>query len=183
MTTKARFRFLAILIPALAFTITACSSEKPGNATPATSPITSPSSSHGNGSENVFGDLKACDLLEPTTTSKGFDPPVVETAESDNGCAAQKRRYASVSIYLVPEAGIDQLSPGQGTKIPTKVGGREAVEIPGDSGTEACTVAIAVTPNARMTASTSLNEGTNEEACALARELAVAAEPKLPRVG
>ncbi|WP_081736569.1 DUF3558 family protein [Amycolatopsis orientalis] len=183
MTTKSKLWVLAALVPAaLALTLSACSSEKPGNAMTATNP-TPPPSTQGNGTANVFGDLKACDLLEPITTPKGFDPPVVETAESDNGCAAQKRRYASVSIYLVPEAGIDQLSAGQGTKIPTKVGGREAVEIPGDSGTEACTVAIAVTPNARMTASTSLNEGTNEEACALARELAVAAEPKLPRVG
>ncbi|WP_414943165.1 DUF3558 family protein [Amycolatopsis sp. cmx-11-32] len=181
MTTKTRFRVFAALLPAMALTVSACSSEEPGNATPVTSPTPPPSSSQGNGPENIFGDLKACDLLAPTTTPKGFDPPVVETAESDNGCAAQKRRYASVSIYLVPEAGIDQLSPGQGTKIPTKVGDREAVEIPGDSGTEACTVAIAVTPNARMTASTSLNEGTNAEACALSREIATAAEPKLPR--
>ncbi|MEU9687906.1 DUF3558 family protein [Amycolatopsis japonica] len=168
------------LIAVIAMAASGCSSALSGNAVTSTpeAPVVKLDSQ----SDAVFANLKACDLLEPTTTPKGFDPPVVETAESDNGCAAQKRRYASVSIYLVPEAGIDQLSPGQGTKIPTKVGGREAVEIPGDSGTEACTVAIAVTPNARMTASTSLNEGTNEEACALARELAVAAEPKLPRV-
>ncbi|KZB81795.1 hypothetical protein AVL48_07425 [Amycolatopsis regifaucium] len=125
--------------------------------------------------------MRACDLLEPTTTPKGFDLPEVETYESDNGCAAEKSGYASVSIYLVSKAGIDQLSPGQGTKVPTKVGDREAVEIPGDSGTQACTVAIAVTPTSRMTASTSLNRGTNEEACALSREIAEAAEPKLPR--
>ncbi|MEU8416757.1 DUF3558 family protein [Amycolatopsis japonica] len=169
------------LIAVIAMAASGCSSALSGTAVTSTpeAPVVKLDSQ----SDAVFANLKACDLLEPTTTPKGFDPPVVETAESDNGCVAQKRRYASVSIYLVPEAGIDQLSFGQGTKIPTKVGGRKAVEIPGDSGTEACTVAIAVTPNARMTASTSLNEGTNEEACALARELAVAAEPKLPRVG
>ncbi|RSM65950.1 hypothetical protein DMH03_02060 [Amycolatopsis sp. WAC 01376] len=129
----------------------------------------------------MFGNLKACDLLGATTTPKGFEPPVVETAESDNGCATRKRRYGSARLYLVSEAGIDQLSAGQGTKIPTKVGERDAVEIPGDAGKQACTVAIAVTPNARMTASTGLNKGTNEEACALSREIAMAAEPKLPR--
>lgn len=177
MTSRVR---LGSLIAVLAVAASGCSSEVPGSAI-ASEPSVAPANSDSRSAE-VFGDLKACDLLGPTTTPKGFDAPVVETAESDNGCAAQKRGYASLSIYLVPGAGIDQLSPGQGTKIPTKVGGREAVEIPGDSGTEACTVAIAVTPNARMTASTSLNEGTNEEACALARELAIAAEPKLPRV-
>ncbi|RSM75304.1 hypothetical protein DL991_28315 [Amycolatopsis sp. WAC 01375] len=101
--------------------------------------------------------------------------------KSDNGCASQKHGFGSVSIYLVPEAGIDQLSPGQGSKIPTRVGSREAVEIPGDAGKQACTVAIAVTKGSRMTASTSLNKGTNEEACALSREIATAAEPELPR--
>ncbi|RSN35668.1 hypothetical protein DL990_05645 [Amycolatopsis sp. WAC 01416] len=178
MTSRVR---LGSLIAMLAVAASGCSTELPGSAI-AAEPSATPAISDARSGE-VFGDLKACDLLEPTTTPKGFAAPEIERYESDNGCAAQKRGYASVSIYLVPEAGIDQLSPGQGTKIPTKVGGREAVEIPGDSGTEACTVAIAVTPNARMTASTSLNEGTNEEACALARELAVAAEPKLPRVG
>ncbi|KFU80589.1 Protein of unknown function [Amycolatopsis lurida] len=181
MDTNPRSLKLAGLPIALSLLLSGCSQEKPGNAVPGPSSA-APSSSQSGNPANVFGDLKACELLEPTTTPKGFAAPEIERYESDNGCAAQKRGYASVSIYLVPEAGIDQLSPGQGTKVPTKVGGREAVEIPGDSGTEACTVAIAVTPTARMTASTSLNEGTNEEACALARELAIAAEPKLPKV-
>ncbi|RSN37234.1 hypothetical protein DMC61_04040 [Amycolatopsis sp. WAC 04169] len=174
------------LVPALTIallTATACSSEKPGTATPIpTSPGPSTATSSGTDPADVFKDLKACDLLEPTTAAKGFEPPKVETYESDNGCGTAKRGYASVSIYLVPEAGIDKLSPGQGTKVPSKLNGREAVEIPGDAGTDACTVAVAVGPNARMTASTTLEQtGTNEEACALSREIAEAAEPKLPR--
>ncbi|WP_073846138.1 DUF3558 family protein [Amycolatopsis sp. CB00013] len=164
-------------------TVTACSSETPGTATPvptSSNPTTAISSDAA--PANIFGALKACDLLEPTTTAKGFESPRVETYESDNGCRTAKRGYASVSIYLVPEAGIDKLSPGQGTKVPSKLNGREAVEIPGDAGTDACTVAVAVGPNARMTASTTLEQtGTNEEACALSREIAEAAEPKLPR--
>ncbi|MGY6656691.1 hypothetical protein ACXIZN_31445 [Amycolatopsis sp. TRM77291] len=130
---------------------------------------------------DVFGSLKACDLLEPTNSPKGFDPPAVEQAESDNGCATRKKRYGSARLYLIAEAGIDQLSAGQGTKNPTKIGTRDAVEIPGDAGTQSCTVAIAVTQSSRLTASTGLTEGTNEEACALSREIATAAEPKLPR--
>ncbi|MEV7549122.1 DUF3558 family protein [Amycolatopsis sp. NPDC089917] len=181
MITKSRLLKLAALPVALAVTVAGCSQEKPGNATPESTPSKPSSQSQSTGPVDVFGGLKACDLLEPTTTPKGFDPPEVETYESDNGCATEKSGFASVSIYLVSKAGIDQLSAGQGTKVPTKVGDREAVEIPGDSGTQACTVAIAVTPTSRMTASTSLNRGTNEEACVLARELATAAEPKLPR--
>ncbi|MFI0799726.1 hypothetical protein [Amycolatopsis lurida] len=68
---------------------------------------------------DVVEDLRACDLLEPAATAQSFDPPVVKT-------------------YEVPEAGIGRLSPGQGTKVPS----RDAVEI---------------------------------------REIAEAAEPKLPR--
>ncbi|HET6287231.1 MAG TPA: hypothetical protein VFG15_10795 [Amycolatopsis sp.] len=163
-------------IAVLAVAASACSSELSGSAVPQAAATKSSTQS-----ADVFRDLSACDLLEPTTTSKGFHPPVVETYESDNGCATRRQGFGSVSLYLVPEAGIDQLSAGQGTKIPTKVGERDAVEIPGDAGKQACTVAIAVTPNARMTASTGLNKGTNEEACALSREIATAAEPKLPR--
>lgn len=181
-----KLRLRHLLIPVLAaalITISACSSKTPGTATPvpgsASPPATTSSSAD---PANVFSDLKACDLLEPTTTAKGFESPTVETYESDNGCGTAKRGYASVSVYLVPNAGIDKLSPGQGTKVPAKVNGRDAVEIPGDAGTDACTVAVAVGPNARMTASTTLEQtGTNEEACALSREIATAAEPKLPR--
>ncbi|OOC07066.1 DUF3558 family protein [Amycolatopsis azurea] len=159
-----------------------CSPERSGVATPAPSPPVNPTSSpSGSTSGNVFGDLKACDLLEPTTSAKGFDPPAAEQAESNNGCATRKKRYGSARLYLVAEAGIDQLSAGQGTKNPTKIGNRDAVEIPGDAGTQSCTVAVAVTSGSRLTASTGLNEGTNEEACALSREIAEAAEPKLPR--
>ncbi|RSN58523.1 hypothetical protein DMH01_20935 [Amycolatopsis sp. WAC 04182] len=171
---------LGSLLAVLAVAASGCSSDLPGSAV-ASGPNATPVQS-ANRSGDVFGSLKACDLLEPTTTAKGFEPPKVETYESDNGCGTAKRGYASVSIYLVPEAGIDKLSPGQGTKVPAKVNGRDAVEIPGDAGTDACTVAIAVGPDARMTASTTLEQtGTNEEACALSREIAEAAEPKLPR--
>ncbi|MEU8416758.1 DUF3558 family protein [Amycolatopsis japonica] len=176
MPLRARRGSLIAPIAVLAVAASACSSEPRSDALPPAPAIKSSTQP-----TDVFKDLKACDLLEPTTAAKGFDPPVVETYESDNGCATRKQGFGSVSIYLVPEAGIDQLSAGQGTKIPTKVGSRDAVEIPGDAGTQACTVAIAVTPSSRLTASTSLNKGTNEEACALSREIATAAEPKLPK--
>ncbi|WP_340686785.1 hypothetical protein LCL61_11275 [Amycolatopsis coloradensis] len=176
MTLRSRSGSLVAPIAVLAVVTSACSSELPGRAVPQAAAIKSCTQP-----ADVFRNLKACDLLEPTTTAKGFDPTAEETYESDNRCGTRKHGFGAVPLYLVPEAGIDQLSPGQGTKIPTKVGEREAVEIPGDAGTQACTVAIAVTPNARMTASTSLNKGTNEEACALSREIAEAAEPKLPR--
>ncbi|MFJ4103352.1 DUF3558 family protein [Amycolatopsis japonica] len=181
MITKSRTSLVVSLSALLAIGLSACSTEKPGNATPAPTQSGRTSTPASAAPADVFKDLKACDLLEPTTTAKGFDPPAEETYESDNGCGTRKYGFGSVTLYLVPEAGIDQLSPGQGTKIPTKVGEREAVEIPGDAGKQACTVAIAVTPNARLTASTGLNKGTNEEACALSREIATAAEPKLPR--
>ncbi|WP_123798257.1 hypothetical protein [Amycolatopsis keratiniphila] len=170
---------LGSLIAVIAMATSGCSSALSGGAVTSTpeTPVVKPNGQ----SEAVFGSLKACDLLEPVTGPKGFEPPSVEAAESDNGCATRKKRYGSARIYLVAEAGIDQLSAGQGAKKPTKIGNRDAVEIPGDAGTQSCTVAIAVTQDSRLTASTGLNNGTNEEACALSREIAEAAEPKLPR--
>lgn len=177
MTVHSRPGSLIAPVAVLAVAASACSSELPGSAVPRAAAIKSSTRS-----ADVFRNLNACDLLEPTTTTKGLESPKEETYESDNGCGTAKRGYASVSIYLVPNAGIDKLSPGQGTKVPAKVNGRDAVEIPGDAGTDACTVAVAVGPNVRMTASTTLEQtGTNEEACALSREIATAAEPKLPR--
>lgn len=167
------------LIAVIAMAASGCSSALSGNAVTSTpeAPVVKLDSQ----SDAVFANLKACDLLEPVTGPKGFEPTSVEAAESDNGCATRKRRYGSARLYLVTEAGIDQLSAGQGTKIQAKIGNRDGVEIPGDAGTQSCTVAIAVTQSSRLTVSTGLNNGTNEEACALSREIAEAAEPKLPR--
>lgn len=172
------------VIPAIitiALTSSGCSPEKAGTPTPGSTSASATSSSGTAPSGNVFGDLKACALLEPVTTQKGFAKPTEENYESDNGCQAQKSEYGVISTYLVDEAGIDDLTPGRGTKVPTQVAGRDAVEIPGSGGTYTCMVGVAVGPKARMTVGTTLLKGSNEEACASSKEVAEQLAPKLPQ--
>ncbi|ONF66996.1 DUF3558 family protein [Amycolatopsis keratiniphila] len=179
---KTNVRSAAIpAILAITLTSSGCSPEKAGTPSPAPTSTSTASSPQTASPEKIFGDLKACTLLEPVTTSKGFSKPTEEDYESDNGCQAQKSEYGVISTYLVDEAGLDELTPGRGTKTATQIAGRDAVEIPGSGGTHTCMVGVAVGPKARMTVGTTLVKGSNEEACASSREVAGLLAPKLPQ--
>ncbi|MEU8416753.1 hypothetical protein AB0C24_28525 [Amycolatopsis japonica] len=167
-------------ILAIAFMTSGCSHDRPGSPSPlATSSALSTSQTAN--SKGIFGDLRACGLLEPVTTAKGFAKPTEEDYESDNGCQAQKSEYGVISAYLVDEAGIDELSVGRGAKVSTQVAGRDAVEIPGSGGSYTCMVGVAVGPQARLTVGTTLVKGSNEEACVSSREVAEQLASKLPQ--
>ncbi|OXM50531.1 hypothetical protein CFP71_27480 [Amycolatopsis thailandensis] len=179
---KINVRSVAIpAILAIAFTSSGCSPEKTGTPSPGSTSASAGSSPQTTPSGKIFGDLKACALLEPVTTPKGFSKPTEEDYESDNGCQAQKSEYGVISTYLVDKAGIDELTPGRGTKVPTQIAGREAVEIPGSGGTYTCMIGVAVGPKARMTVGTTLLKGSNEEACASSKEVAEQLASKLPQ--
>ncbi|AIG80338.1 Putative secreted protein [Amycolatopsis japonica] len=175
-------RSLLIALAALPLALAGCTTEKPGNPTPS---IPAPSTS-GQGSsaspQDAFGDLKACDLLEPIASSLGFDPPAAETYESDNGCGSSKPRYGTVAVYLVPNAGITELKTDTGEMNQITVAGRKAVELPGSAGKGACLIGIAVAEKARATVNLGLsNSGTTEQACTDAKSIAEQIAPKLPQ--
>ncbi|RSN20784.1 hypothetical protein DMC63_11000 [Streptomyces sp. WAC 05977] len=177
-------RSLPIALVALPFALAGCTTEKPGNPTPS---IPAPSTSSQNASsspQDAFGDLKACDLLEPVASSLGFEPPAVETYESDNGCGSSKPRYGTVAVYLVPNAGIADLKTDTGEVNQITVGGRKAVELPGSAGKGACLIGISVAEKARATVNLGLsNSGTTEQACTDAKSIAEQIAPKLPQSG
>ncbi|MFC3449624.1 hypothetical protein ACFOSH_09295 [Amycolatopsis speibonae] len=102
--------------------------------------------------------------------------------ESDNGCQTSKRRYGSVSAYLVDNAGIDQYDKNEGFQSPTTISGRDAVEISGFGGSaSACLIGVSVTPKARASISLTLSGGTNEQACTQVRPIAEKFSAQLPR--
>lgn len=161
--------------------VVGCTTENRGSPTPSSQ---APSSDNGKSSEpskDVFADLKACDLLEPITSAQGFDPTEVETYQSDNGCGTSKARYGSVSAYLVPNAGIADLKVDGGTKSPTTIDGRDAVELKGNAGKGSCMIGISVTATSRATVSIAMSSSENDEACAAVRPMAEQIAPKLPR--
>lgn len=170
-----------ILLMAPIFALVGCTNESNGNPTPATSSPSNSQQATSPSGTDVFGDLKACDLLEPITTAKGFDAAAPETYESDNGCGASKPRYGTVAAYLVPNGGIAGMKPDGGQLMPTKIGNHQAVEIPGSGGKGACSIGISVTENARATVTLVRSNSTNEQSCTDARAIAEQIEPKLPQ--
>ncbi|WP_181777623.1 DUF3558 family protein [Amycolatopsis pittospori] len=179
---KSLTRFLVITLASLLLTLAGCTTEKPGNPTPSTPAPSSPGQNSSAAPADIFGDLKACDLLEPISSSLGFDPPAIETYESENGCGSSKPRYGTVAVYLVPNAGIADLKSDTGEVKQTSIAGREAVELPGSAGKGACLIGIAVAEKARVTVNLGLsNSGTTEQACTDARSIAEQIAPKLPR--
>lgn len=159
-----------------------CTAEKQGTPAPSSRALSGTDQKSTDPTKDVFANLKACDLLEPITTSQGFDQAEVKTYQSDNGCGASKPRYGSVSVYLVPNAGIADLKVDGGTKSSTTIDGREAVELKGNAGKGSCMIGISVTETSRATVSIGLsNSGTNDEACAAVKSMAEQIAPKLPQ--
>jgi len=171
---------LALAAPILV--LTGCTTESKGNPAPVPSGASSSPQATTATGDNVFGDLKACDLLEPIASAQGFEAPAPETYESDNGCGATKPRYGTVATYLVPNQGVAAMNPDGGQLAPTKIGDRDAVEISGSGGKGVCTIGISVSDNARATVTLGLsNGGTNEQSCTDAKAIAEQIAPKLPR--
>ncbi|MFC9255516.1 DUF3558 family protein [Amycolatopsis thailandensis] len=170
-----------IVMAASISTLTACAAESKG--APAPAPLSTLSEREtSEPAQDVFADLKACDLLEPASGEQGFAPAAPETLESDNGCGSSKPRYGTVAFYLVPNAGIAELKSDTGEKNQITIAGRKAVELPGSAGKGACLIGISVTEKARATVNLGLsNSGTTEQACTDAKSIAEQIAPKLPR--
>ncbi|MFI5559371.1 DUF3558 family protein [Amycolatopsis japonica] len=169
-----------LFLPISLLTVSGCASAKTG--TPTATAATSSRPQAAPPAEGVFGDLKACDLLEPVTSEKGFSPAAPETYQSDNGCRANKPRYGTATTYLVENAGISDLKPDGGQTAETSVAGKKAVEISGGGGKGNCLIGISVTGKSRATVSVTLSSGTNEQSCTDAKSIAEQIAPKLPPV-
>lgn len=161
--------------------LVACSEMKPGTPSPVPTSPAGPVQGSTKDPVQIFGQVKACDLLSPITSAQGFQAAQEVKYESDNGCQTLKRRYGSVSMYLVDNAGIDQYDKDEGTQHPTTVSGRDAIEISGFGGsTSACLIGVSVTPRARASVSLTLTSGTNEQACTDVRPIAEKIAAQLP---
>jgi hypothetical protein len=163
--------------------LSGCSDESKGTPLPATSnPPAGGITESGTPSGNMFGELQACDVLDKALEGHGFSAAVVDKAGSDNGCDADKYKFATVSLDLHPDLGIDDLNADPSKLHTGTVNGRRSLQIREGIGAEGdCDIAMEVTENSRAMTGVSLSTGTTDEACQFATEVAEKVEPQLPK--
>jgi hypothetical protein len=172
----------AISIVAVAVVLSGCSDERGGTPLPALTNSHSSGPAESNSpSQEVFGELKACEVLDKALDSQGFPPAVVDQAGGDNGCDTSKPRVASVALSLQPDLGIQDTNADPTKIYEGKVNGRPAVQIREPLGsTGGCGIMIKVTENSRAHVTAAYN-GTTDKACQFITEVAEKVEPQLPK--
>jgi hypothetical protein len=157
--------------------LTGCAGEQ-GNAVPAsTSPNVSTPSAN-----NVFADLKSCDVLDKSLEGLGFSQGVINTAGGDNGCSSNKSEYGALTLTLQPELSIKDLNGDQKEMHSGEINGRPAIQHRNGIRSKGdCAIAIEVTKTSRALVSAALTTGTTDEACTFIESIAKKVEPQLPK--
>jgi hypothetical protein len=157
--------------------LTSCAGEQ-GNAVPAsTSPNTSTTSSN-----NVFVNLKACDVLDKSLEGLGFSQGVINTAGGDNGCSSNKSEYGALTLSLQPDLSINDLNGNRNDMHGGQINGRPSIQHRNGIRSKGdCAIAIEVTKTSRALVSTALTTGTTDEACVFIESIANKIEPQLPK--
>lgn len=159
--------------------LAACSPTTPG--TP--EPVSSSGAASSSNSPSVFGDLKACALMDKALTDQGFAASQPERAGGSNSCSAQKSGYGQVGLSLHDGLGIKDFPNFDPKKMfDGDVNGRKAVQIrDGVRGEGDCMIAMAVGDKNRAFVNAALNTGSTDEACDFAMSVAKKIEPSLPK--
>ena len=175
-------RTLALLAILTLVAATGCTTERGGVAMPSKSgsqstPLTTPASA----ASDVFGALKACNILDKALEGQGFPAAAINKAGGDNGCQTSKAGYGAVSLDLHPDLGIDDLNADKIKQFPGEVNGRRSIQIRDGVGSRGnCDIALQVTKTSRAITGTTLTTGTTDEACAFIYDVAKKVEPQLP---
>ncbi|MFI6024586.1 DUF3558 family protein [Amycolatopsis magusensis] len=180
-----KFRKTCTVFSIALLVLSGCSESREGNPRPVPSVESSGSvESPAPGTDvGVFGDTKACDLLNQALQGQGYNAGEVSNSGSLNGCQASKSGIA-VRLDLDDQQGVDELRGDPSQMYEGDVNGRRAKQLKRPSSPGAgCYVAMEVGAKAR--AMVLAGFGTNpsvDEACVEAEKLAAAVEPQLPRV-
>ncbi|MGC7095516.1 DUF3558 family protein [Amycolatopsis lurida] len=163
-----------------------CTGKEGGRAEPSPAGQSHPDSSSAppssSDSRGIFGDAKACEVLDPASAEQGFPAGEFSDIGGENGCRASKFG-ASVSLFLSDIQSIDELKGSPEKRFDGKVNGRRALrveDVMGDGG--ACQIGVEVAAKARAVVTVTL--GSNRptaEACDLGLSIATAVEPRLPK--
>lgn len=159
---------------------TGCSSEEPGDPTPADTGTTSAgrtsetTKTQPSTSGDSLADFDACEALNSVATQLNL----TEVEADGQACDAEFSATTSVTVQARPELAIDEAVGKEKSDI--TVGSRKAKLVKAPSSDSSCLVAVEVTATSRVDVGASAN-ASQDEACDAATKVATAIEPKLPK--
>ncbi|HEV7975541.1 DUF3558 domain-containing protein [Amycolatopsis sp.] len=176
-------RMLTLLAILTLFAGAGCTNERGGVAMPSDSASSSATSTTpGSAPADVFGSLKACNVLDKALEGQGFPAAVIDRAGGDNGCDTLKSGFGTMSLDLHPNLGIDDLNAAKSKQFPGEVNDRRSIQVRDGIGSRGnCDIALEVTKTSRAIVGVTLTTGTTEEACAFVYSIAKKVEPQLPK--
>jgi hypothetical protein len=161
--------------------MSACDSKVSGTPQAANAPTTG---SSGTTSDNPFGEMDPCKLLDQILASQGFAAAKRSDADAAHNCDTKKPDYGVIGLALQPGQTVEQIITDPSKAVTGDVNGRAAVqERDALGGTGSCDVSMAVEPNSRATVLVTLQTAGTDEACRLANDVSTKVEPLLPTNG
>ncbi|MFC9251669.1 DUF3558 family protein [Amycolatopsis thailandensis] len=179
-------KLYVVPLAAAALVLAACSSEKPGSASPAPSapPAQSSASSAPATSGGDTASVDPCSLVSAADLASygTFKPPTNENAGGARLCtlnkeAASASESLSIGIGVRDTQGLDSVSDAGNGKTTGNVNGRKAILAPRPPG--GCLMALELSASARV--DVLIAGGDTEKACGTAEKVADIVEPKLPK--
>ncbi|MFC3449471.1 DUF3558 family protein [Amycolatopsis speibonae] len=179
-------KLYVVPLAAAALVLAACSSEKPGSASPAPSapPAQSSASSAPATSGGDTASIDPCSLVSAADLASygTFKPPTSENAGGARLCTLSKEAATaaeglSIGVGVRDTQGLDTVSDAGNGKTSGNVNGRKAVLAPRPPG--GCLMALELTASARVDVLIAGED--TEKACGIAEKVADLVEPKLPK--
>ncbi|MEV7549602.1 DUF3558 domain-containing protein [Amycolatopsis sp. NPDC089917] len=177
-------KLYVVPLAAAALVLTACSSEKPGSASPA--PSVPPAQTGASSSAPATGDTKSidpCSLLGVADLASfgTFKPPTTANEGGARSCQFDKQATSaadavSLGVDIRDTQNIDSVNDAGNGKTTGNVNGRKAVLAPRPGG---CLMALELGPSARVDVLVAAGE--TKQACEFAEKIADIVEPKLPK--
>lgn len=180
---------ISLAILAFAFSLTACTDQVGGRATPSSSPTSASAPTTGSGNvdpDNPFAGLNPCTILDQALAGLDFPKAVPTVADAKESCRASKPSTASsqgadVAVSLQPGLGYrDNVgNPSQASE--GNVNGRPAIEEREPLNvTGQCGVWLEVKPSSRAQVLVA-SGGDTQASCKLVEEVAPKVETQLPK--
>ncbi len=171
-------------IAVVGLVLAGCTSKTPGEAsssggatttTTSAAPTTTSASSGG----DKLANFDPC--AELNAVASQFSLTRVEKKSAEHCAARWGQTTTAVGIIVFPSLGVTDVVPGANTTTTdTKVGSRQTKRLEKATTTTDCAFAVEVTPKSRVDFFASTT-GSSSEACDVAKQLAEAVEPKLPK--
>ena len=176
---------------AVALALTACSQSSSGTPTPQnttaeTTTTSAKASTSNTASTSPIADIDPCTLLSSTERAQLGNLGEGERNDLGGGigCGWAASGSHRATVVLNDKLSLDDFAKPGDQVIDFTVNGRQAKKIPGNEKAATdnmCEIGLEIGPHARAHIVVNMADGTAEEACQLAEQVAQAVEPKLPK--